>query len=94
MDNVTLVIIVALVIVLALIVGFRHKVAVSLEALGVKLKAEGRARPETTGTSENDQAIDAVPGNSAVAKGERSVAIGGDAKGAKIVTGDNNKIDS
>ena len=90
MDNITLVLIVVVIIVLALVFRFRHKVAISLEALGIKLKAEGQASPEKTSDKDVKEPESARQGNVADASGKRSVAIGGNANGATITTGDKN----
>jgi hypothetical protein len=94
MDNVTLTIIVVAIIVLAIAFRFREKISVSLEVLGVKLNAEGHNSPESSNDKQSKEPSPAAQGTVTTASGERSVAIGGDAKGATIQTGDRNTVKS
>ncbi len=88
MDNVTIVLIIVAVAVLGIIFRFRQRVMVSLEAFGVKFKAEGEGASLETGGGNAGQPQAANQGNVATATGERSVAVGGNMKGGRIETGD------
>ena len=88
MDNVTIVLIIVAVAVLGIIFRFRQRVMVSLEAFGVKFKAEGEGAPLETGGGNAGQPQAANKANVATATGERSVAVGGNMKGGRIETGD------
>ncbi len=63
MDNVTIVLIIVAVAVLGIIFRFRQRVMVSLEAFGVKFKAEGEAASLETGGDNAGQPQAANKGN-------------------------------
>jgi hypothetical protein len=91
MDNVTLALIICAAIVLALIIRFRREVSVSIEALGIAFKAKGKANSEQSSGHKSKELQTARGGNVTAATGDRSAAVGGDAKDATIITGDNNR---
>ncbi len=88
MDNVTIVLIIVAVAVLGIVFRFRRRVMVSLEAFGVKFKAEGEGVSLETGGDNAGQPQAANKANVATATGERSVAVGGNMTGGSIDTGD------
>lgn len=91
MDNVTLAIIVVVVIALAVVLKFGRRVMVSFKAVGVELKAEGESAPANAGGAPEKDPAPVGQNTQAVAGGARSVAVGGDANGATITTGDSSK---
>jgi hypothetical protein len=83
MDTVIVVIVIFAVLALAVILVFRHRIKIGIKGpAGTSLDIEGENAPPA-----DPRPLD--PGSKSAA---RSVAIGGSADGARIVTGDRNRV--
>jgi len=95
MDTTTLsvvLVLVGLVIVLAIL--YRDRLRIALEVFGIKFETEGQnTATSAAGDANRDDKLrsGAAETKSVEASGKRSVALGGSADGATIMTGDKNK---
>ena len=86
MDTVIVVLVIVAMAIIGIFITYRKRGSISLQAFGIKFKAEGEGATSATGAEPAGKPEAA--GNVATASGERSVAVGGDVTGGRIVTGD------